>query len=86
MFFAGIWVPQWESVRKIKEGLITADLFAFLTTTPNAIVEPIHQKAMPVLLTEADEIETWLTAPWAVAKVLQRALPEDRMVLLPSGG
>ena len=86
MFFAGIWVPQWESVRKIKEGLITADLFAFLTTTPNAIVEPIHQKAMPVLLTEGDEIETWLTAPWDVAKVLQRALPEDRMVLLPSGG
>ncbi len=25
MFFAGIWVPQWESVRKIKEGRITAD-------------------------------------------------------------
>ncbi len=86
MFFAGIWVPQWESVRKIKEGLITGDLFAFLTTAPNAIVEPVHQKAMPVLLTEGDEIETWLTAPWDVAKVLQRALPEDRMVLLPSGG
>lgn len=86
MFFAGIWVPQWESVRKIKEGFITADLFAFLTTAPNAIVAPIHPKAMPVLLTEGDEIETWLTAPWDVAKVLQRALPEDRMVLLPSGG
>jgi hypothetical protein len=28
VFFAAIWVPQWESVRKIKEGLTTADLFA----------------------------------------------------------
>lgn len=31
-FFAGIWAPQWRSVRKIKEGLVTTDLFAFLTT------------------------------------------------------
>src|SRR5688500_6902892 len=27
--FAGIWVPQWKSVRKVKEGEVTADLFAF---------------------------------------------------------
>ncbi|MCV9965434.1 SOS response-associated peptidase family protein [Pararhizobium sp. BT-229] len=85
MFFAGIWVPQWESVRKIKEGLITVDLFAFLTTEPNSIVGPIHQDAMPVLLTEPDEVETWLTAPWEEAKALQRPLPEERMILLPNG-
>lgn len=27
------------------------DLYAFLTTTPNDVVKPIHPKAMPVLLT-----------------------------------
>jgi hypothetical protein len=29
----------------------TGSLYGFLTTTPNAVVEPIHPKAMPVILT-----------------------------------
>ncbi len=83
MFFAGIWVPQWESVRKVREGQTVNDLFAFLTTGPNGVVAPIHQKAMPVLLTEHEEIETWLTAPWEEAKMLQRPLSDHKLVLLP---
>lgn len=50
-FFAGIWAPQWTSVRKIKAGVETVDLYAFLTTDPNAEVGAIHPKAMPVILT-----------------------------------
>ena len=56
-FFAGIWT-RWTSVRKVKEGKTTNDLFAFLTTEPNAVVAPIHPKAMPVILTRPDEIES----------------------------
>ena len=81
-WFAGIWVPQWTSVRKIKEGLITTDLYGFLTTEPNDIVRPIHQKAMPVILTNDDEVQTWLTAPWSEARALQRPLPNNQLVLL----
>jgi putative SOS response-associated peptidase YedK len=84
MAFAGIWVPQWESVRKVKDGLVTADLFAFLTCEPNGIVAPVHQKAMPVLLTEPEEIETWLTADWSEAKALQRPLADEKLVRLPA--
>ncbi len=84
MFFAGLWVPQWRSVRKVKEGEITVDLYGFLTTEPNGIVGPIHQKAMPVILRNQDEVETWLTAPWEEAKSLQRPLPDDELVLLPA--
>jgi putative SOS response-associated peptidase YedK len=84
-FFAGIWTPQWTSVRKVKEGEVTADLYAFLTTEPNAEVAPIHPKAMPVILTEPDELEAWMTAPWGVAKELQRPLPDGMLRVVAHG-
>src|SRR5260370_34402200 len=62
--FDGIWTA-WTSVRKAKEGETTNDIFAFLTTEPNAEVGSIHPKAMPVILTTPDEVETWMTAPEA---------------------
>ena len=56
-FFAGVWTPQWKTVRKVKEGETTNDLFAFLTTEPNKEVAAIHPRAMPVILTKPEEIE-----------------------------
>ena len=82
--FAGIWT-RWTSVRKLKEGEITADLFAFLTTEPNAEVGAVHPKAMPVILTEPDEIEQWLTAPTEDALKLQRPLPDGSLVIVARG-
>ena len=82
MFFAGLWVRDWECVRKIKEGRITCDLYSFLTTEPNRIVAPIHPKARPAILWNDDEIDTWLTAPWDEGKRLQRPLPDNELVLL----
>src|SRR5271154_7464976 len=83
-FFAGIWT-RWTSVRKVKEGETANDLFAFLTTEPNAIVAPIHPKAMPVILTKSDEIETWMSAPAPEALMLQRALPDDALRVVARG-
>lgn len=80
-FFAGIWVPQWTSTRKLKEGEVTADLYAFLTTEPNAEVGAVHPKAMPVILTEPDELEAWMTAPWDIAKELQRPLVDGALAI-----
>lgn len=79
-FFAGIQLQGWEGVRKIKTGWETADLYAFLTTEPNAEVGAVHPKAMPVILTEPDEIEAWLTAPWDIAKELQRPLADGALI------
>jgi putative SOS response-associated peptidase YedK len=83
-FFAGIWT-RWTSVRKVKEGETTNDLFAFLTTDPNAVVAPIHAKAMPVILTQRDEVEAWLKAPIGEALRLQRPLPDDALRILARG-
>lgn len=38
----------------------------------NRIVAEVHPKAMPVILTTKEEIETWLTAPSEEALKLQR--------------
>jgi putative SOS response-associated peptidase YedK len=84
-FFAGIWVPQWTSVRKVRTGLETTDLFGFLTCEPNDVVGSIHMKAMPVILTTADEIETWLTAPKEEAIALQRPLPDGVLEIVAVG-
>src|ERR1700722_17571811 len=84
MFFAGIWT-NWTSVRKVRTGEETTDVFGFLTTEPNAEVAPIHPKAMPVILTTPEEVETWMTAPTPEALKLQRALPDGALRIVARG-
>ena len=76
--FAGIWTT-WTSVRKVREGETTNDIFAFLTTEPNDEVGAIHPKAMPVILTTPTEVEIWMTAPAEDALKLQRPLPDGAL-------
>ncbi|MCL4065617.1 SOS response-associated peptidase family protein [Pseudomonas sp. GX19020] len=81
-FFAGIWVPDRTSIRKLKDGETTDDLFAFLTCDPNAEVAEIHTTAMPVILTEPDDWEEWLVKPWTDAKSLQGPLPAGSLEVI----
>lgn len=83
-FFAGLWT-SWTCTRKLAEGEVTCDLFAFLTTEPNREVGAVHPKAMPVILTEPAEIETWLTGPWPDACKLQRPLPDGALAVVARG-
>ncbi len=84
-FFAGIWT-NWTSVRKVKEGETTNDLYAFLTTDSNAEVASVHPTAMPVILITDDEVECWLTAPTTHAMQLQRPLSEGLLEIVARGG
>lgn len=80
MFFAGIEVRGWTSVRKVKDGETTDDLYAFLTGAPNAEVKAIHPKAMPVILTEPGEWEAWLRG--IEAPELQRPLRDGSLEVI----
>jgi putative SOS response-associated peptidase YedK len=59
-------------------------LFGFLTTEPNAVVAPIHPKAMPVILTTPAEVDLWLLADAPKALKLQRPLPDDALQIVSS--
>lgn len=79
--FAGIWTG-WTSVRKVKEGETTNDIFGFLTTEPNREVGAIHPKAMPVILRTREEIDLWMTAPVPEALQQQRPLPDNALMIV----
>jgi putative SOS response-associated peptidase YedK len=83
-FLAGVWT-RWTSVRRLKDGQTTDDLFAFLTTEANADVAPVHPGAMPAVLTSAGEVAHWLTAPAAGALTLQRPLPPGLLRIVARG-
>jgi putative SOS response-associated peptidase YedK len=60
-------------------------LFGFLTTVANAVVAPIHPKAMPVIVTTPEEADLWLSAGANEALALQRPLADDVLRIVAKG-
>ena len=84
--FAGIWRP-WKGVRGIKVAPVPGEhlLFAFLTAEANAAVAPVHDKAMPVLLLNEADRETWLTGSMEDALELQQLAPTGALKIVTVG-
>ena len=67
--FAGIWRPSQAG-----------NVYAFLTCAPNALVNPYHEKAMPVILMPED-YDRWLSGNIDDVKALQAPFPSQIMGL-----
>lgn len=67
--FAGIWRPS-----------AVGNVYAFLTCEPNALVAPLHPKAMPVIL-HPEDYDTWLSADYEGACELAQAFPSQLMAV-----
>lgn len=84
-FFAGLHTP-WACVRKIKTGWEECEVFGFLTTAANAEVAAVHDKAMPVILTDPADWDLWLSdAAWPDVQHLQRPLPDGTLQIVARG-
>jgi len=65
LWFAGIWT-EFKGDRGTESKPVPDPhlVHGFLTTLLNPVVEPIHQKAVPVILTTEEEYDVWMRAPW----------------------
>jgi putative SOS response-associated peptidase YedK len=84
--FAGLWT-RWRGVRGPKSAAVEGEheLYGILTTAANAVVAPIHPKAMPVILTTAAEADLWLEGQTPAALALQRPLPDEALAIVAKG-
>nr|WP_062204871.1 SOS response-associated peptidase family protein [Aureimonas sp. AU12] len=84
MVFAGVWC-RWTGVRKVEEGEVSVDVFGLLTVDATKTVGAMNPKAFPLILTEADEMDVWLRAPWSEASKLLRPLPAPGLSVVARG-
>ena len=83
-FFAGIWREWQGDVGTIKQPNVGLHrLYAIFTTEPNGVVQPIHDKAIPVMLMTAQDVDAWLKGPLEEALKLQKPRADEKIVITP---
>lgn len=82
--FPGIWRSYTGPLKKNGEN-VTLEVFAFMTTEPNALTVSINHERMPVLLSADEQFETWLKGTPKEAFALARQFPAEAMRIVQLG-
>ena len=82
--FPGVWRRYKGPLRKDGEP-VELDVYAFLTTTPNALVATINHERMPVLLNSLEACRVWLEGTPQEAMTLAQEYPPDAMHIVREG-
>ena len=82
--FAGIWQHFRGYLRPDSEP-VEMDIYAFMTTTPNELVKPVHPTRMPVMLTSDDDFDCWMDGTPDEAYALAMPYPAEEMKVVASG-
>jgi putative SOS response-associated peptidase YedK len=82
--FPGIW-RRWQGPVKKGGPNVDIEVYSIMTTQPNALTASINHERLPVLLTEEQEFETWLSGSPAEAFGLVRSFDPDRMRIVQEG-
>jgi len=82
--FPGIW-RKYQGPMKKDGPKVEIETYAFLTTTPNALVATVNHERMPVLLTREEEFDIWLRASLDEAIALAREHPAEGMRIAQEG-
>ncbi len=82
--FPGIW-KRYKGPMKKDGDPVVADVYAFMTTSPNALTDSINHERMPVLLSDPADFDTWLVGSPEEAYNLVRTYPAERMRIVQSG-
>jgi putative SOS response-associated peptidase YedK len=82
--FPGVWT-RYKGPLKKNGDTVEREVFAFMTTEPNALTASINHERMPVLLTDPADFETWLSGSTDEAFKLARSYAADQMRIVQSG-
>lgn len=82
--FPGIWRTYTGPLKKDGAN-VTLDVFAFMTTEPNALTASINHERMPVLLSTNEQFDTWLKGSPKEAFALARQFPAEAMRIVQFG-
>jgi putative SOS response-associated peptidase YedK len=63
----------------------SGDVFSFMTTLPNTLTATINHERCPVLVTEEEQLATWLTGTPEEAFGLIKTSDPERMQIVQSG-
>ena len=82
--FPGVWTRYRGPLKKNGEN-VDQEVFTFMTTEPNELTQCINHELMPVLMSDADHFETWLSDSTEDAFKLARSYAADQMRIVQTG-